>query len=70
MKTKFRIGKDDTITAYLYAPTGRLLTTIYDSGYTNLEQVENALLRKCCHPPRETKFSVTNETKQTYWSNR
>ena len=66
----FRIAESDTITASLYNASGRLLTTIYDSGYTTIKQVESALLRKCCHPPKNTQFSIKNEDKDTYWSNR
>lgn len=70
MKTKFRISAKDTITAYLYSESGKLLTIICDSGYTRISQVESALMRKCCHPPRNTRFSITNEDKGTYWTNR
>lgn len=67
---RFRIAQNDTITANLYSPSGKLLTTIYDSGYTRISQVESALLRKCCNPPRGTNFSIKNEDKGTYWTNR
>lgn len=70
MKTIFRISQNDTIKAYLYSESGKLLTTIYDSGYTRIHQVYTALLQKCCNPPRNTKLSITNEDKQTYWTNR
>lgn len=70
MATRFRITESTTIKASLYNSEGKLLTTIYDSGYTRLSQVESALLSKCCNPPRETSFSILNEDQNTYWSNR
>lgn len=70
MKTRFRVSHSDTITGNLYSPNGKLLTIVYDSGFTTIKQVERALLRKCCHPPKGTKFSIKNEDKGTYWTNR
>lgn len=69
MATRFRISSNDTVTAQLFNKNGKLLTQIYDSGFTRISQVKSALLTKCCNPPRETKFSILNEDKQTYWSN-
>lgn len=70
MATKFRITQGSTIKAKLFDSEGNLLTTIYDSGYTRLDQVQSALLSKCCNPPKRTYFSVLNEDQDTYWDNR
>lgn len=70
MATTFRMSANDTVKAKLFNKHGRLLAQVYDSGYTRIAQVEQALLSKCCNPPRETKVSITNEDKQTYWTNR
>lgn len=66
---RFRIKEGDTIKAHLLTKQGKLLTTIYDSGYTRLSQVYAALLSKCCNPPKGTKYTVINTENNTYWSN-
>lgn len=65
---RFRIKKTDTLKMHLYSSSGKLLTSIYDSGYTRLSQCYDALMRKCCNPPRNTTYSVYNEENDTYWS--
>ena len=70
MVGRFRMSMNDTVKAKLFNKEGRLLAQIYDSGFTRIAQVEQALLSKCCNPPSETKVSISNEDKQTYWTNR
>ncbi|MDA3614743.1 hypothetical protein [Polluticaenibacter yanchengensis] len=67
-KTTFRMKESDTIKAMLYNRSGKLLTSIYDSGFSRIEQVRSALKSKCCHPPKGTKISILNQTKDQYWS--
>lgn len=69
MKNRFRITEKTTVKLSLYTKNGELLTTIYNDGYSNLKQCHNALLSKCCNPPKNTKFSVYNEDNDTYWNN-
>lgn len=69
MKTRFRIKANDSLKLQLLNKEGKLLTTIYDSGFTKLSQCKEALLNKCCNPPRKTFFSIYNEEKDKYWSN-
>ena len=68
-KTRFRIKYEATIKACLYTKEGKLITTLYDSGFTSLKQVHQTLLSKVCNPPKNTKFSVLNTDSDTYWSN-
>lgn len=69
MKTRFRIAQNDTITGHLYNKDGKLLTQIYDSGFTNIGQVKSILLKKMDIPPKIVRLSIHNEDKQTYWTN-
>lgn len=67
-KTRFRVKANDCLKLQLLDKEGKLLTTIYDSGFTTLNQCKNALLNKCCNPPKNTTFSVYNQENDTYWS--
>ena len=69
MKTRFRVNRHDTVKIQLVDKGGKLLTTLYDSGFTTIRQCYNAVLSKCCNPPKETRFNIYNEDKDTYYSN-
>ena len=69
MKTRFRVNRNDTVKIQLVDKGGKLLTTLYDSGFTTIRQCYNAVLSKCCNPPQETRFNIYNEDKDTYYSN-
>ena len=67
MKTRFRIKKDDTIQAYAKNVNGKLLSSLYDSGFTTIEQVRIAILRKISYfSGNKIDISITNETEQTW----
>ena len=69
MKTRFRVNRNDTVKAQLVDKEGKLLTSLYDSGFTTIKQCYNAVLSKCCNPPKETRFNIYNEDQDTYYSN-
>jgi len=69
-QTRFRITYNDDIKAYLLDKQGNLLTSIYDSGYTRISQVKQALLNKCCNPPKGVDITISNVEKYTYYTTR
>lgn len=69
MKTRFRVNRNDTVRIKLVDKEGKLLTSLYDSGFTTIKQCYNAVLSKCCNPPKNTKFSIYNEDQNTYYLN-
>lgn len=69
MKTRFKLSRNDTVEANLYTSNGKLLTTLYDSGYSNLAQIHSRLIQKYPNPPSNTKFSVFVRDSEKYWSN-
>lgn len=58
-KTPFKISRDYDLKLELFNVDGDLITVIYDSGFRNLKQCHDALLRKAVNPPRNTRFRVT-----------
>jgi len=46
MNNPFRLSKNDTIKGHLLTKEGKLLASLYDSGYTTKEAVFQALIRK------------------------
>ena len=44
MKTRFRVNRNDTVKIQLVDKGGKLLTTLYDSGFTTIRQCYNAVL--------------------------
>lgn len=73
MKTPFRISQNDTVKAMIFNSDDKLLASVYDSGFTTIEQVKNTLKQKLNDYNKSSKkftYSITNEDKQTYWSNR
>lgn len=66
-KMRFRIAYKDTVRAYLYNSKGKLLTTIYDSGFTKIKQVEYSLLKKVpFYSGKRLEVSILNEDKGTH----
>ncbi len=51
MKTKkFKLSRQNTVNASLQcAKSGKLLATLYDSGFTTIKQVQSALFNKVAH---------------------
>ena len=49
MKQRFRLSKNDTVKGTLVGWDGKLLASVYDSGFTTKESVYNALCRKVPH---------------------
>ena len=69
MKNRFRVNRNDNVRIKLVSKDGKLLTTLYDSGFTTIKQCYDAVLSKCCNPPKETEFNIYNEDQNTYYSN-
>lgn len=66
---RFRISKHDMVKAHIFNKDGKLLTTLYDSGFTTIDQIKTTLRGKV-NGYNKTSISISNEDKQTYWSNR
>jgi len=67
MKTRFRIKANDTIKASCNnKETGKFLSSIYDSGFTTIGQVESALLRKISFTSAKyIDICIVNQDEQT-----
>lgn len=64
---RFRIAYNDTIRAYIYNSRGKLLATLYDSGFTTIKQVETALINKVPYfSGKRLEVSILNEDKGTH----
>lgn len=64
---RFRIAYNDTIRAYIYNSRGKLLATLYDSGFTTIKQVETALINKVPYfSGKRLEVSILNEDKGAY----
>ena len=58
----------DTIKAYVSDSEGKLLASVYDSGFTTIGQVKRALISKIPYSSSKTlKFQITNQDKETTW---
>lgn len=67
MKTIFRIKESDTVRANALNKDGRILATIYNSGFRTIAQVENALLNKIPYfSGKKVEISIFNIDKDTY----
>lgn len=59
-----RINKNDEIKATATGKNG-ILTTLYDSGFSTIKEIENALVRKIPHySGTEINITITNINKQ------
>lgn len=65
--TNFRIKNNDTVYATVCnAESGKLLASIYDSGFTTIGQVESALLRKIPYTSaKKLDITIVNKDEQT-----
>ena len=65
---RFRISEDDTIKAVAVSEkTGKLLSSLYDSGFSTISEVKNSLLRKIIYfEGKKISIRITNEKKETY----
>jgi hypothetical protein len=67
MKRPFRIKDSDTIRANALNKEGKVIASLYDSGFTTKKQVESALLRKIPHfSGRELEIGIFNIDKDAY----
>ena len=69
MRTKrpFRIKESDTVRANVLSVEGRVLATVYDSGFKTIKQVESTLLRKIPHfGGKKLQLSILNIDKDIY----
>ena len=65
MKTRFRISKNDTIKATASGQNG-LLSTVYDSEFSTIDQVISRLISKIPYYSGKTiEISIYNIDKQT-----
>ena len=65
---RFRIKETDTIKATATSTkTRKFLSSVYDSGFTTIEGVQRALLRKIPHfEGKSIDISITNLDKEQY----
>ena len=63
---RFRIRKKDTIKATISSVmTRKILSSVYDSGFTTISEVEAALIRKIPHfEGKEVLITITNIDKE------
>ena len=67
MKRPFRIKESDTIKANALNKEGKVIASLYDSGFTTKKQVENTLLQNIPHfSGRKIEISIFNIDKDTY----
>ncbi len=65
--SRFRIRENDTVSATACNTEGKLKSSLFDSGFTTIEQVKNALLRKLpLYGGKKLIISITNLDKETY----
>lgn len=64
---KFRIKENDTVRASANNnESGKFLTSLYDSGFTNIAQVKSALLRKIPYTSaKKIDILIINDSEQT-----
>lgn len=65
--SRFRIKANDTIKAFCNnKETGKFLSSIYDSGFTTIGQVENALMSKIPYTnAKHIDICIVNQDEQT-----
>lgn len=62
MKTRFRLSKNDTVKGFLLSPRGKILASIYDSGFRTKNGVYRALVRKVgYYEGKSVTCSITTE---------
>lgn len=66
MRTPFRIAYNDTIRAYGYNRTNKLVVQLYDSGFTKISQVIGRLSEKSSGLlTRLERVNIVNKDKDT-----
>lgn len=66
MRTPFRIAYNDTIRAYGYNRTNKLVVQLYDSGFTKISQVIDRLSEKSSGLlTRLERVNIVNKDKDT-----
>lgn len=60
-----RLSKANTIKAYAYDKNGKLICTIYDSGYSNLDGVLYELRRRAQHR-KVVEMSIIDQDTEEY----
>lgn len=66
MRTPFRIAYNDTIRAYGYNRTNKLVVQLYDSGFTKISQVIDRLSEKSSGQlTRLERVNIVNKDKDT-----
>lgn len=66
---RFRISKLDTIKASAVSSDGKLLSSLYDSGFSRIKAVEYVLLAKIPHyAGKEIEVRITNQDEETFKS--
>lgn len=64
---RFRIAYNDIIRANILNMEGKVLATVYDSGFTTIKQVETTLINKVPYfSGKRLEVSILNEGKGTY----
>lgn len=63
---RFRIKQNDTINASVFnSESGKMLASLYDSGFTTIRQIESALLRKIPYTSaKKIDFSIVNRSEE------
>lgn len=54
-----RLGKNKEVKASAYDKDGKLITSIYDSGFERISEVLQALRCKACNPKRFDEVGIT-----------
>jgi hypothetical protein len=63
--TRFRIAQNDTIRAHAINKSGKIIATLYDSGFRSKSSVELALMNKIPHYSQSTiEIRIYNEDKE------
>ena len=64
MRTRFKISKNDTIKAFVHA-NNKLLASVYDSGFTTINEVVNRLISKIPYTnSKKLEISIHNNDKE------
>lgn len=67
----FRMTRRETIKAYVSTADGKLLASVYDSGFTTIGQVKRALISKIPYTSSKSLvFQITNQDRETTWNSK
>ena len=66
MKTRFIISKNDTVKATMSSHDGKLLSSVYDSQFTTINEVVGMLISKVPYTPtKSVNITIYNVDKDT-----